>query len=46
MDAFTRFLGCWNLAMGTLLVTSRTNACHRGAAAVNDIAGFLARGIE
>ena len=46
IDAVTMPFGFWNFATGILLVTSRTKACHNGAAAVSEIAGFFARGIE
>jgi hypothetical protein len=44
--AVTMPFGRWNFAIGILLVTSRTKACHSGAAAVSEIAGCFARGIE
>jgi hypothetical protein len=44
--ADTMFFGAWKSATGSFAETSRTNACQSGAAAVSEIAGFRARGLE
>ena len=44
--AWTTPFGRENVAIGCFAVSSRTNALHRGAAAVSEIAGFFDRGLE
>jgi hypothetical protein len=44
--AWTTPFGRTKLATGCLFVRSRTKACHSGAAAVSEIAGWRERGFE